>query len=347
MRKPFYRKSRKCWFVVGDDGKHVRLDKDEDKAFDIWRGMLDRKSSITSSVSFRRLADEWVETNYEDSANFQAIMRRIALFVDHLGLKQAMSVTKRDVIEWLNKPKRGRRKRDNAKGEPQFGKDIVWGAKSKADALSAITKVYSWAIQRGHLAFNPIAGIKLEAPEPRVAIVTKADHVKIMAAVDPAFRCYIIASTCGVRPKQIREVTAANVLPDFTAWVFRRHKTSGKTGKPLVVYLPPCLQTLTRVLVARHPSGPLFRNMDGNPWKKDTVVQKVDRLRAKLDLPKDFTVYAYRHTFATNALLNEVPLQTVSELLGHSDTRMVSKVYGHLDQHRNYLSEAVIRATKK
>ena len=70
--------------------------------------------------------------------------------------------------------------------------------------------------------------------------------------------------------------------------------------------------------------------MDGNPWKKDTVVQKVDRLRAKLDLPKDFTVYAYRHTFATNALLNEVPLQTVSELLGHSDTRMVSKVYGTL-----------------
>jgi integrase len=347
MRKPYFKKSHSCWYVTDTDTRQeIRLDPDEEKAFDMWRSMCDSKTAITPAVSFKRLAHEWAELQYEDTANFQAVLRHVGLFVKHIGLKQARSLTKKDVVEWLNAPKRGRRMKDKD-GQEAYGKPVVWSARSKLDAYNSVKKVMTWAVREGHLTRNPIAGIKLEHAQPRLATICRDDHARIMEASDPAFRLYLVASTCGARPKQIREVTAQDVLPDFSAWIFRTHKTSWKTGKPLVVYLPPCLQTLTRILVAAHPSGPLFRNSQGNPWKKDTVVQKIERLRTKLGLSKDFTVYAYRHTFATNALLNEVPLQTVSELLGHTDTRMVSKVYGHLDQHRNYLSEAVLRATKK
>lgn len=42
MRKPFFRSDRNKWFVVGNAGKFVPLDEDEEKAFDIWNQMRER-----------------------------------------------------------------------------------------------------------------------------------------------------------------------------------------------------------------------------------------------------------------------------------------------------------------
>ena len=37
-----------------------------------------------------------------------------------------------------------------------------------------------------------------------------------------------------------------------------------------------------------------------------------------------------RHTWASHAVMNGVPLLVVAKNLGHADTRMVEKHYGHL-----------------
>lgn len=39
MRKPFYRKQTKCWYVKGPNDEFIRLDPDENKAFKIWEKM--------------------------------------------------------------------------------------------------------------------------------------------------------------------------------------------------------------------------------------------------------------------------------------------------------------------
>jgi hypothetical protein len=139
MRKPYFKKSHACWYVTDSDTRQeVRLDPDEEKAFDLWRCMLDSKTSITPIVSFKRLAHEWAETQYDDTQHFQAVLRHVGLFVDYIGLKQAKSVTKRDVVEWLNTPKRGRRKKDDKDGNPVYGKDVVWSTRSKLDAYNDV-----------------------------------------------------------------------------------------------------------------------------------------------------------------------------------------------------------------
>jgi integrase len=154
------------------------------------------------------------------------------------------------------------------------------------------------------------------------------------------FALYLMALRSGARPQQIRDVTAKNVNADCTQWVFKDHKTRAKTGKPLVVFLNGCLQTLTRLLMDQNPTGPLFRNARGDQWKKDTVTQRFERLRTKLGLPDGTVAYLYRHSMATDALLAGQSTAVVSALLGHTDTRMVSKVYGHLDKHSQFLSDA-------
>jgi len=53
----------------------------------------------------------------------------------------------------------------------------------------------------------------------------------------------------------------------------------------------------------------------------------------------------FRHSFATRALKNRVASLTVSVLLGHRDTRMVSRVYGHLEKDPQFLLDELKRAT--
>ena len=49
----------------------------------------------------------------------------------------------------------------------------------------------------------------------------------------------------------------------------------------------------------------------------------------KAELPhKKF--HALRHTYATKLFENEVPLKTVSELLGHSSIEMTADIYTHV-----------------
>jgi len=46
-----------------------------------------------------------------------------------------------------------------------------------------------------------------------------------------------------------------------------------------------------------------------------------------------------RHTFASLAVMNGVPLMVVAGALGHTDTRMVEQHYGHLSP--SYSAEAI------
>ena len=62
--------------------------------------------------------------------------------------------------------------------------------------------------------------------------------------------------------------------------------------------------------------------------------------RAKIDPPLSF--HGLRHTYASLAIMNGAPIMVIAENLGHADTRMVEKHYGHLA--RKYVAET-IRAT--
>ena len=50
--------------------------------------------------------------------------------------------------------------------------------------------------------------------------------------------------------------------------------------------------------------------------------------RAKIDPPVGF--HQLRHTWASHAVMGGMPLPVVAKNLGHVDTRMVERHYGHL-----------------
>ena len=55
--------------------------------------------------------------------------------------------------------------------------------------------------------------------------------------------------------------------------------------------------------------------------------------------------HCLRHTYASHAIMNGAPLLVVAKNLGHSDTRMVEKHYGHLAP--SYIADAIRAAAPR
>src|SRR5262245_15089222 len=116
-----------------------------------------------------------------------------------------------------------------------------------------------------------------------------------------------------------------------------------KSGRSRTVHLPPAVLAVCRRLAGRHPTGPLFRTTRGEPWRKTAWRQAMARAQRKLGLAARPMVSGYRHAFATDALALGVSDAQVAELLGHSDTGMIHKHYGHLSARSRALKEALGR----
>lgn len=291
MRKPFYRSDRNKWFVVGANGKFIPLHEDEEEAYRIWNQLLEQsRRPGDPRLTVAALASRFLKEheNLLQPARYDLVERYVSAFSTEHGESRCSDITKGTVTGWAI---------SNAN----------WGLYAQRDAIASVKQMFKWGLTEKHISDNPIASLATPKPESRDRVLTNAEHAWLVAAArcqkenGKEFALVLIASRCGARPQQMREVTAANVIGN--TWVFKRHKTRGKTKKPLVVYLPPCLATITRILIRKHPTGPLFRQESGRPWSKDTIARRLLRLRRKLGISDDVIMYAYRHTYATNAMM--------------------------------------------
>ena len=73
----------------------------------------------------------------------------------------------------------------------------------------------------------------------------------------------------------------------------------------------------------------VFADADGTPLKPATVSRRFERLAREAGLPR-MTLHGLRHSWATLALLDGIPTKVVSEILGHSSTRVTEDVYQHV-----------------
>lgn len=248
---------------------------------------------------------------------------------------RAGELTSKMVLDWLDERK-------------------TWGATSRRGAVQAIKQAWKWAHSEGLLSANKLLSLSVAGDNRREGLVSAEHRAAMCIAADPlrkgkracgSLRAVLIAlKHSGARPSAISAVEARHVSPDGSAWVLPEHKTRAKTKRPLVVYLSPCAQTLTRILAHSRPTGRLFVTRKGTPWNKDLIARRFARLRDRLELPKTVVPYAYRHTFTTNALIKGVDLATVAALLGHSDVSMIARNYGHLDKATQHLKDAAKKA---
>jgi integrase/recombinase XerD len=85
----------------------------------------------------------------------------------------------------------------------------------------------------------------------------------------------------------------------------------------------------------------LFRGPFGAPMTADAVKDLTARLRKATGIAL-FHPHALRHSYATRLLRAGVPMNVVSELLGHAGAQTTQKIYSHLtvEDHRRVLVAA-------
>jgi integrase len=78
-------------------------------------------------------------------------------------------------------------------------------------------------------------------------------------------------------------------------------------------------------------SGHVFTREDGLPWHPDRISKKFNRAAETAGLAH-IPIHGLRHTSASVALANGVPLKIVSERLGHSSISITGDIYSHVTE---------------
>jgi integrase len=74
-------------------------------------------------------------------------------------------------------------------------------------------------------------------------------------------------------------------------------------------------------------------------WNKTAVSRRMRDVVAHAHIAPPVTFHGLRHTWASLAVMNGVPLQVIAQNLGHADTRMVERHYGHMA--RSHVVDAI------
>jgi integrase len=154
------------------------------------------------------------------------------------------------------------------------------------------------------------------------------DEVKrLVNAAEPGFRELVQGALyTGAR---YGDLAAMNV-GDFNADRGLVMSSNGKAGRPHPVYLTDEGVAFFKRQTAGRPSdAPMFAHPDGNRrWRKSDQLRPMKKAAQAANV--DVSFHGLRHTYASQLVMQNVPLLVVAQNLGHSDTRMVEEHYGHL-----------------
>jgi integrase len=171
----------------------------------------------------------------------------------------------------------------------------------------------------------------------RVRYLTVAQARRLVNATDSEFRPLVQAALqTGCRYSELARLEVPDFNPDSGTLAIRRSK-SGKARH--VVLTDEGVFFFRQLTAGRAGSEIMLRKANGEAWRASHQLRPTVQacMHAKIDPPVSF--HALRHTWASHAVMNGVPLLVVAKNLGHADTRMVEKHYGHLAP--SYIADAI------
>ena len=176
-----------------------------------------------------------------------------------------------------------------------------------------------------------------EADAARLRYLSDDEARRLTNACPADFRALVTgALLAGCRYGELAAMTVDDFNPDVGTVRVR----ASKSGKPRHVVLTQEGRDFITQLAARKPgSAHLFVRANGKRWAKSEQQRPLAAAceAAKIDPVVNF--HGLRHTYASRLAMRGVPLAVIAVQLGHADSRMVDKHYGHLAP--SYVAETV------
>jgi integrase len=171
----------------------------------------------------------------------------------------------------------------------------------------------------------------------RVRYLRLAECKRLINACEPDFRRLVQgALETGARYGELIRLTVADFNADTGTIAIR----VSKTGKPRhVVLTNEGAAFFKQICIGRAGAELMFRRADGGAWLQSHQIRRIADACARANIKPAINFHSLRHSWASLAVMNGVPLMVVAKALGHADTRMVEKHYGHLAP--SYIADAI------
>jgi integrase len=254
-----------------------------------------------------------------------------------IGSRVARRVTRGDITRALKGVRDGTTAK-TLKTKPR-GKAVVRGGDGIAGRVKAATSaMFNWGAERGLVASNPAARIKLAVRPAKERFLSQIEAAKLLATLTAmvkakkadaahadAIRLLLLTGArkseiVGLRWDEIDFGRTRIELPP------ERTKAGGKTGERRIPLSPAAMT----ILAARRPEeaeGLVFPASRGEG--ATTGLQKTwEAVRLEAELV-DLRLHDLRHSYASFAVADGASLALIAKALGHSTTRVTER-YAHL-----------------
>ena len=268
--KPFFKKSHRSWYVE-IDRKQINLGPDSDQAHERYHELMrsePKHADCSLAVGVIDAFLEWVKHN-KSPRTYEWYQRHCQAFANSIPRHLSVGKLKpHHVTAFLN-------------GHP------AWSSTTKNGLCRAVQRAFRWAEKEELILRSPLAHLEKPRSKRREVVITTQEFAEILASFrNPALHDLLeTAWETAARPQELTTVEARHVDLQRARWVFPAEESKGKEH-PRVVYLNERALEITRRRMLRHPTGPLFRNADNEPWNRFALNCAFCRLQAALGLKR-------------------------------------------------------------
>lgn len=140
-----------------------------------------------------------------------------------------------------------------------------------------------------------------------------------------------LAAECGLRASEISALRIENVKPTYID--IREARVIGDDGKEYLK-APKSVSGYRKVPISNEAYSYLVAHADDNgricPRRSSSICDSWSKFRNINGFNKNLNFHALRHHYASKCILLGIPQKYTAELMGHSSTDMIEKVYQHI-----------------
>jgi integrase len=323
--------------VMAADGHRVlNFEQAETKA----RAQIEAPACKVHRITVRRAIANYIEfKRSQGQPTEDTVSRSVAHILPVLGDVVVAELTSEQIRKWLadlaGSPALIRSKKGTEqkyKPEP-IGDEAVRRRRSSANRVLTILKAsLNHAYDEKHASTNDAWGRRVkpfrDVEVARIRYLSVVEAQRLLNVCYPEFRLLVRAALeTGCRYGELTRLEAHDFNPDAGTVNIRK----SKSGKGRHVVLTDEGVTFFAQLTAGRPGNSLmFTRQDGSQWRASSQERPMKEANEGAKLSPPITFHGLRHTWASLSVMAGVPLMIVAKNLGHANTNMVEKHYGHM-----------------
>ena len=191
--------------------------------------------------------------------------------------------------------------------------------------LTKAKSIFVFAVRNEQLTQNPFDTIKIKKEEVDITPLSKEELMRIaskdfgIARLNQVRDVFVFAANTALSYSDLASVTMADIQTEGDVKFLKKKRT--KTG---VIFILPLNETAIGILEKYDYRLPVVSNQKYNAYLKE--------IADICNINKVLTTHLARHTAATLMLNAGIPIEVVSKILGHSNTKMTQHYAKLLDK---------------